>query len=54
MRTPLNEVNKRERTKRKAMGKGELTPEMLAGIGEVIARKKGAALEAAGLAPASF
>ncbi|KFY14579.1 hypothetical protein V492_02546 [Pseudogymnoascus sp. VKM F-4246] len=50
MRTPLNEVNKRERTKRKAMGKGELTPEMLANIGAVIASKKGAALEAAGLA----
>ncbi|KFX93125.1 hypothetical protein O988_06975 [Pseudogymnoascus sp. VKM F-3808] len=54
MRTPLNEVNKRERTKRKALGKGELTPEMLESIGAVIARKKGAALEAAGLAPATF
>lgn len=54
MRTPLNEVNKRERTKRKALGKGELTPEMLAGIGAVIARKKGAALEAAGLEAATF
>ncbi|KFY07475.1 hypothetical protein V491_08526, partial [Pseudogymnoascus sp. VKM F-3775] len=53
MRTPLNEVNKRERTKRKALGKGELTPEMLAEIGAVIARKKGAALEAAGLGAAT-
>ncbi|OBT53651.1 hypothetical protein VE04_06102 [Pseudogymnoascus sp. 24MN13] len=54
MRTPLNEVNKRERTKRKALGKGELTEEMLAGIGAVIARKRGVALEAAGLEAATF
>ncbi|KFZ16642.1 hypothetical protein V502_04994 [Pseudogymnoascus sp. VKM F-4520 (FW-2644)] len=54
MRTPLNEVNKRERTKRKALGKGELTEEMLAGIGAVIARKRGKALEAAGLEAATF
>ncbi|OBT76359.1 hypothetical protein VF21_03617 [Pseudogymnoascus sp. 05NY08] len=54
MRTPLNEINKRERTKRKALGKGELTEEMLAGIGAVIARKRGVALEAAGLEAATF
>lgn len=54
MRTPLNEINKRERMRRKAKGKGKLTPQMLARIGEVISRKKEAALHAAGLAPATF
>ena len=54
MRTPLNEVNRRERSKRKAMGKGQLTPEMLAKIGAVIEKRKEPALEAAGLAPVTF
>jgi large subunit ribosomal protein L24 len=54
MRTPINEINHRERKLRKAKGKGKLTPEMLARIGAVIARKKEGALAAAGLATAAF
>ena len=46
MRTPLKEFNRRERKLRKAKGKGQLSREMLARIGEVIARKR----QAAGLA----
>lgn len=40
MRTPLKEINRRERKLRKAKGKGKLTAEMLERIGKVIARKK--------------
>ena len=40
MRTPLKEINRRERKLRKAKGKGTLTAEMLERIGKVIARKK--------------
>jgi large subunit ribosomal protein L24 len=54
MRTPINEINRRERKLRKAKGKGKLTAEMLARIGAVIAKKKEAALAAAGLSPATF
>jgi large subunit ribosomal protein L24 len=41
MRTPLKEVNRRARKERKKMGKGTLTKEMLARIGEVMAKKRG-------------
>lgn len=40
MRTPLKEINRRERQSRKKMGKGKLTKEMLERIGHVIARKR--------------
>lgn len=40
MRTPLMEINRRERKLRKAKGKGTLTAEMLERIGKVIAQKK--------------
>lgn len=49
MRTPLKEVNRRERKLRKAKGKGTLTPEMLEKIGEVIARKRQLVLKTAGM-----
>jgi large subunit ribosomal protein L24 len=47
MRTPLNEINKAERKKRKENGKGKLTPEMLERIGAVIANRREALMEAA-------
>lgn len=47
MRTPLKEINRRERKLRKAIGKGKLTPEMLERIGQVIARKRGINVEVA-------
>jgi len=40
MRTPLKEINRRERKLKKAKGKGTLTAEMLEQIGRLIARKK--------------
>ncbi|KAE8453045.1 hypothetical protein EG329_012232 [Mollisiaceae sp. DMI_Dod_QoI] len=40
MRTPLKEINRRERKLRKAKGKGTLTSEMLMRIGQVIAKKR--------------
>jgi large subunit ribosomal protein L24 len=40
MRTPLKEINRKERKLRKAKGKGKLTPEMLERIGQIIANKK--------------
>lgn len=49
MLTPVNEINKKLRKERKAKGKGVLTPDMLAKIGEVIAQKKVEALESAGM-----
>jgi large subunit ribosomal protein L24 len=49
MRTPLKEVNRRERKLRKAKGKGRLTSEMLEKIGQVIAKKRQIALDAAGV-----
>ena len=51
MMTPVNELNKKLRKERKAKGKGVLTEEMLAKIGEVIEKKKVAALESAGMEP---
>lgn len=47
MRTPLKEINRRERKMRKAKGKGKLTKEMLERIGRVIAQKKQIAVVAA-------
>ncbi len=41
MRSPVHEVNRRDRKLRKALGKGTLTDDMLARIGEVMARNKG-------------
>jgi large subunit ribosomal protein L24 len=49
MRTPLKEVNRKERKLRKAKGKGKLTREMLEKIGQVIAKKRQIALDAAGM-----
>ncbi|KAF4625827.1 hypothetical protein G7Y89_g12337 [Cudoniella acicularis] len=49
MRTPLKEVNRRERKMRKAKGKGKLTPNMLERIGRLIAQKKQLAMDAAGV-----
>jgi len=49
MRSPLKELNRKERKLRKAKGKGKLTKEMLEKIGEVIVNKRQAALEAAGV-----
>jgi large subunit ribosomal protein L24 len=53
MRTPLKEVNRRERKLRKAKGKGKLTREMLEKIGQVIAKKRQIALDAAGVSRVS-
>jgi large subunit ribosomal protein L24 len=53
MRTPLREVNRRERKLRKAKGKGKLTREMLEKIGQVIAKKRQMALDAAGVSRVS-
>ena len=49
MQTPVNEINRKIRKEKKALGKGQLTPEMLAKIGQVIEQKKVAALESAGM-----
>jgi large subunit ribosomal protein L24 len=49
MRTPLKEINRKERKMRKAKGKGKLTPEMLERIGQVIAKKRQIAMDAAGV-----
>ncbi len=49
MRTPLNEINRKERKLRKAKGKGKLTPDMLEKIGQVIARKKQLTMDAVGV-----
>ncbi|KAL3427674.1 KOW domain-containing protein domain-containing protein [Phlyctema vagabunda] len=49
MRTPLREANRKARKLRKAKGRGALTPQMLEKIGEVIAKRRGLALEAAGI-----
>lgn len=49
MRTPLKEINKRERKLRKAKGKGKLTPDMLERIGRIIAQKKQPAPSETGL-----
>jgi large subunit ribosomal protein L24 len=49
MRTPLKEINRRERKLRKVKGKGTLTKEMLERIGRVIAKKRQLAFDAAGI-----
>jgi large subunit ribosomal protein L24 len=49
MRSPLKELNRRERKLRKAKGKGKLTKEMLEKIGQVIAGQRQLALDAAGI-----
>ncbi len=49
MSTPLKEINKRERKLRKAKGKGTFTRPMLERIGEIIAKKRAEALNAAGM-----
>jgi large subunit ribosomal protein L24 len=49
MRTPLKEINRKERKLRKAKGKGKLTDEMLEKIGEVIFKKRQLAMDAAGV-----
>jgi large subunit ribosomal protein L24 len=41
MMTPLNEINRAARKARRAKGKPKLTPEMLANIGEIMAKRKG-------------
>ncbi|RDL38054.1 Uncharacterized protein BP5553_05487 [Venustampulla echinocandica] len=49
MRTPLSEINRKERKLRKAKGKGKLTPDMLERIGKIIAEKRQLAMDAAGV-----
>ncbi|KAB8303149.1 hypothetical protein EYC80_004598 [Monilinia laxa] len=49
MRTPLKEINRRERQIRKAKGKGKLTRGMLVRIGQVISRKRGAVMRQVGI-----
>jgi large subunit ribosomal protein L24 len=49
MRTPLKEINRKERKLRKTKGKGKLTKEMLEKIGQVIAKKRQLALDVAGM-----
>jgi len=48
MRTPLNEANRKARKERKKQGKGVLTDEMLAKIGEVMVKKQQVVLENVG------
>lgn len=49
MQTPLEEFNEMQRALRDAEGEPELSEEMLAKIGEVMAKSKAAALETAGV-----
>lgn len=49
MRTPLKEINKRERELRKAKGKGKLTRGMLLKIGQVISRRRGTVMRQVGI-----
>jgi large subunit ribosomal protein L24 len=49
MRTPLKEINRRERKLRKAKGKATLTPEMMENIGKLIAQKRQSTLAAVGV-----
>ncbi|KAF7940769.1 uncharacterized protein EAE97_006955 [Botrytis byssoidea] len=49
MRTPLKEINKRERELRKAKGKGKLTRGMLLKIGQVISRRRGSIMRQVGV-----
>lgn len=48
MRTPLKEINRKERKLRRAKGKGTLTPDMLERIGRVIAQKRQLVVDAEG------
>lgn len=48
MRTPLKDINRRERKLRKAKGKGKLSTDMLERIGQVIARRRQLNLESTG------
>lgn len=50
MRTPLQELNAKIRAERKARGQPELTEEMLAKIGEVMAKNRNRTLAGAGIA----
>jgi large subunit ribosomal protein L24 len=49
MDTPLKEINRKARKLRRAKGKGKLTKGMLLRIGEVISRRRAAAMGQAGL-----
>ncbi|QSZ31528.1 hypothetical protein DSL72_001095 [Monilinia vaccinii-corymbosi] len=49
MRTPLKEVNRRERKIRKARGKGKLTRGMLLRIGQVMSRRRGTIMRQMGI-----
>ncbi|KAM3072762.1 hypothetical protein ACMFMF_007093 [Clarireedia jacksonii] len=49
MDTPLKEINRKARKLRKAKGKGKLTKGMLLKIGEVISRRRAAAMGQAGV-----
>ena len=48
MRTPLNEANRKARKERKKLGKGALTDDMLAKIGELMVKKQEVVLQNAG------
>lgn len=48
MRTPLKDINRKERKMRRAKGKGTLTPDMLERLGRVIAQKKQLILDSDG------
>ncbi|KAL2073137.1 hypothetical protein VTL71DRAFT_10461 [Oculimacula yallundae] len=48
MRTPLNEANRKARKERKKLGRGTLTPDMLAKIGQVIAERRNLVVDEAG------
>lgn len=50
MRTPLTEANRKARKERKKKGKGQLTPDMLEKIGEVMAQRQQLVLKTAGIA----
>lgn len=49
MTTPLKEINRKMRKLRKAKGKGSLTPEMMAKLGEAMAKKQQAVLGSMGI-----
>ncbi|ESZ92560.1 hypothetical protein SBOR_7045 [Sclerotinia borealis F-4128] len=49
MRTPLNEINRRERKVRRTMGRGSLDRGMLLRIGQVISRRNGTVMRQVGI-----
>jgi large subunit ribosomal protein L24 len=53
MQTPVQEFNEMKRAERAMAGEPELTEDMLEKIGEVMAKKKAAALEQAGVSEVS-